>query len=483
MNVKNIIAKLNTITLTGSLSVEIEHIVFDSRKIEPNSLFVAIKGTQSDGHQYIEQCIADGAVCIVCQEFPEKISADVCYATVEDTSKALGEIANLFYGNPSANLKLVGVTGTNGKTTIATLLYNLFESLGYKTGLLSTVENYIHKTIIKATHTTPDAIQINKLMAEMVDEGCEYCFMEVSSHAISQNRIAGLEFDGAIFTNITHDHLDYHKTFKEYINAKKMFFDNLPKTAFALTNSDDNNGLIMTQNTKAKVKTYAVKSMADYKSKTLENHFDGTLIQTNQHEFWTRLIGDFNVYNLTAIIGSAIELNQDINEVLSAVSVLQSVNGRFETIKGGNGVTAIVDYAHTPDALKNVLETINKLKIEGQDLITVVGAGGDRDKSKRPEMAKIACQLSTKVILTSDNPRTENPEEILNDMEAGLDPVDKKIMLRISDRKQAINTACMFATDKDIILVAGKGHENYQDINGVKHHFDDKEILREYLNN
>ena len=320
-------------------------------------------------------------------------------------------------------------------------------------------------------------------MADMVEEGCEYCFMEVSSHAISQNRIAGLEFDGGIFTNISHDHLDYHKTFKEYITAKKLFFDNLPKTAFALTNFDDKNGMLMLQNTKAKIKTYAVNTMADYKSKSLEKHFDGTLFQVNQHELWTSLIGDFNIYNLTAIIASAVELGQDLNEILPAVSQLQSVNGRFETIKSDSGITAIVDYAHTPDALQNVLETINKLKIDGQELITVVGAGGDRDKTKRPEMAKIACSLSTKVILTSDNPRTENPEDILNDMEAGLDPVDQKIMLRISDRKQAINTACMLATSKDIILVAGKGHETYQDIKGVKIHFDDKEILREQLTN
>ena len=481
MKINNIIENIKIKSVTDNSDYQIESLAFDSRKVEKDSLFVAVKGTQSDGHQYINQCIESGAICIVCEELPQKLNEKVCYIEVEDSSRALGQISSLFYANPSANLKLVGVTGTNGKTTIATLLYNLFENLGYKTGLLSTVENYIHKTVIKASHTTPDAIQINKLMADMVNEGCDFCFMEVSSHAIVQNRIAGLEFDGAIFTNISHDHLDYHKTFKEYISAKKMFFDNLTKQAFALTNADDKNGFVMLQNTKAKQKSYAVNAMADYKSKTIEKHFDGTLIQINNKEFWTSLIGDFNVYNLSAIIGTAIELGQDETEVLEVLSQLKSVNGRFETIKSDSGITAIVDYAHTPDALLNVLETINKLKVDGQQLITVVGAGGDRDKTKRPEMAKIACQNSTKVILTSDNPRTENPETIIDDMEADLTAEDKRNMLRISDRKQAINTACMLAKEKDIILVAGKGHETYQDINGTKHHFDDKEVLRDYL--
>lgn len=479
IHISEIISEIDNLAVLGNENVEISDLVFDSRKVNSGSLFFAVKGTQSDGHQYIDACIESGAVAIVCQELPQTINDDICYIKVVDTSKALGKVASLYYNKPSENIKLVGVTGTNGKTTIATLLYNLFENLGYKTGLLSTVENYVHKSVIKATHTTPDAIQINKLMAEMVDEGCEYCFMEVSSHAIDQHRIAGLEFDGGIFTNITHDHLDYHKTFKEYIKAKKLFFDKLSKSAFALTNIDDKNGMQMLQNTKARVKTYAVNSMADYKSKTLEKHFDGTFIQVNKHELWTSLIGDFNVYNLTAIIGTALELDQQIDEVLASVSQLKSVNGRFETIKSKTGITAIVDYAHTPDALKNILNTINKLKTESQQLITVVGAGGDRDKTKRPEMSKIACQLSTKIILTSDNPRTENPEKILDQMEAGLNAEDKKTMLRITDRKQAINTACMLATENDIILVAGKGHETYQDINGVKHHFDDKEVIRE----
>lgn len=481
IGLSKILSNIEYKSFTGPKDIQIEGLAFDSRKVQKGFLFCAVIGTQSDAHQFINQCIEDGAVAVVCQNLPEELKEGISYIQVEDSSKVLGEVASLYFGNPSANLKLVGVTGTNGKTTIATLLYNLFQSLGYKTGLLSTVENYIHHTIIKATHTTPDAIQINKLMADMVEEGCEYCFMEVSSHAISQHRIAGLEFDGGIFTNITHDHLDYHKTFKEYLKAKKIFFDHLPKSAFAITNLDDKNGMIMMQNTKAKVRGYAVNTMADYKSRTLENHFDGTLIQVNQHEMWTTLIGEFNVYNLTAIIGTAVELGQDLNEILPAVSLLESVNGRFETIKSESGITAIVDYAHTPDALLNVLQTINKLKIDGQQLITVVGAGGDRDTTKRPEMAKIACQYSTKVILTSDNPRTEDPEAILNDMETGLDPIDKKIMLRISDRKQAIHTACMLASDKDIILVAGKGHETYQDIAGIKHHFDDKEVLREKL--
>ena len=481
MEIKHIIENIKIKSVTGNINYVIAYLAFDSRKVKSNFLFVAVKGTQSDGHNYINQCIADGAVCIVCEQLPQILDPNICYLEVDNSSKVLGEISSLFYNNPSSNLKLVGVTGTNGKTTIATLLYNLFENLGYKTGLLSTVENYIHRTVIKASHTTPDAIQINKLMADMVNEGCEFCFMEVSSHAIVQNRISGLEFDGAIFTNISHDHLDYHKTFKEYISAKKGFFDMLDKTAFALTNADDKNGFVMLQNTKAKQKSYAVNTMADYKSKSLEKHFDGTLISINHKEFWTSLIGDFNVYNLSAIVGTAIELGQSEDEILEVLSKLKSVNGRFETIKSDSGITAIVDYAHTPDALLNVLETINKLKVDGQELITVIGAGGDRDKTKRPEMAKIACQNSTKVILTSDNPRTESPESILDDMEAGLSCTDKNIMLRISDRKQAINTACMLAKGKDIILVAGKGHETYQDINGTKHHFDDKEVLRDYL--
>ena len=483
LQIADIISNIDTQSVVGESKRDFSSLTFDSRKVEPNSIFFAVKGTLSDGHQYINQCINDGAIAVVCQDLPSDIKSHVCYIQVKDSSKALGEVASLYYGKPSESLKLVGVTGTNGKTTIATLLYNLFENLGYKTGLLSTVENYIHKTVIKATHTTPDAIQINKLMAEMVEEGCDYCFMEVSSHAIVQNRIAGLDFDGAIFTNITHDHLDYHKTFKEYIRAKKLFFDGLSSKAFALSNIDDKNGMIMMQNTKAKQKTYAVNALADYKSKIIENHFDGTLIQINQKEVWTTLIGDFNVYNLSAIVGTALELEQDIDEVLSAVSLLKSVNGRFETIRGKEDTIAIVDYAHTPDALLNILNTINKLKNNQQHLITVVGAGGDRDKTKRPTMAKIACEASDKLILTSDNPRTENPEQILDDMEAGLDTIDKKKMLRISDRKQAINTACMLAQQNDIILVAGKGHETYQDINGTKHHFDDKEILREFLKN
>jgi UDP-N-acetylmuramoyl-L-alanyl-D-glutamate--2,6-diaminopimelate ligase len=482
-NIKELISGLDIKKAIGPDIESISTIVFDSRKIEANCIFVAIKGTQSDGHQYIESSVKKGASVVICEDLPQNIEPSCLYLLVEDSSFALGIVSHHYFNKPSQNLKLIGVTGTNGKTTIATLLYQLFQGLGYKTGLLSTVENYIHKTVIKATHTTPDAVQINSLMADMVEAGCDYCFMEVSSHAIHQNRITGLDFDAGIFTNISHDHLDYHNTFKEYIHAKKAFFDHLKPEAVAITNCDDKNGMVMLQNCNAKQRTYAVKQMADYKSKSLEKHFDGTLIQINQHEFWCKLIGDFNVYNLSAIIACAVELGHDLDEVLPMVSQLESVNGRFEALRSPDGKTAIVDYAHTPDALKNVIETINGLKEAGETLICVVGAGGDRDAAKRPEMAKIACTLAEKVILTSDNPRTEDPEKILDDMEAGLDPVDKKKTLRITDRKQAINTAAMLAQKGDIVLVAGKGHETYQEINGVRHHFDDKEVLKEAFDN
>ena len=481
LHINEILKEIDSLSIQGDLQKSISEIVFDSRKITKDCLFIAIKGTQSDGHQYISQCIEDGATAIICEELPENIKPEITYIQVKDSNIALGKTASLFFNHPSKKLKLIGVTGTNGKTTIATLLYQLFKKLGYKTGLLSTVENYIDETVIQATHTTPDAVQINKLMSEMVNANCDYCFMEVSSHAIVQNRIAGLDFDAGIFTNITHDHLDYHKTFKEYIRAKKLFFDNLKKDAFTIINKDDKNGMVMAQNTAAKIYTYSMLEIADYKSKVLEKHFDGTLIKLNQKEIWSQLIGDFNVYNLTAIIATAIELGIDESEVLTQASTLQAVNGRFETIKGENGSIAIVDYAHTPDALLNILNTINKLKEDNQKIITVVGAGGNRDKSKRPEMAKIAATQSTQLILTSDNPRDEEPEKILDDMEEGLDIVDKKKMLRISNRKEAIKTACRLATKNDIILVAGKGHETYQEIKGVKHHFDDKEIIRENL--
>jgi UDP-N-acetylmuramoyl-L-alanyl-D-glutamate--2,6-diaminopimelate ligase len=483
VNIKEFLEVLDIKQTIGDIDKTFESIIFDSRKVESNCIFVAVKGTQSDGHQYIESSVEKGASIVLCEHLPEKLNKTCLYLQVEDSSYALGVLSHQYFGKPSENLKLIGVTGTNGKTTIATLLYQLFQGLGYKVGLLSTVENYIHKTVIKATHTTPDAIQINSLMADMVEAGCDYCFMEVSSHAIHQNRIAGLDFDAGIFTNITHDHLDYHHTFKEYIHAKKAFFDQLKPEALAITNADDKNGLIMLQNCNAKQRTYAVKQMADYKSKSLEKHFDGTLIQINQVEFWTKLIGDFNVYNLTAIIACANELGHSLDEILPLVSQLESVNGRFEAIRGGKGQTAIVDYAHTPDALQNVLQTINGLKEDGQTLICVVGAGGDRDASKRPEMAKIACTLANKVILTSDNPRNEEPEAILDDMEAGLDPIDRKKVLRITDRKQAINTAAMLAQKDDIILIAGKGHETYQDIKGTKHHFDDKEVIKDAFEN
>jgi len=481
LHIQDIIKELDILATYGDLQKSIFDIVFDSRKIKENSLFFAIQGTQSDGHQYIKQCINKGAIAIVCEKLPSEIDKNITYIHVKDSNIALGKVASLFFNQPSKKLKLIGVTGTNGKTTIATLLYQLFKKLGYKTGLLSTVENYIDNRVINATHTTPDAIQINKLMNEMVEMGCDYCFMEVSSHAIVQNRIAALDFDAGIFTNITHDHLDYHKTFKEYIRAKKLFFDNLKKEAFTIVNKDDKNGMVMLQNTAAKKYSYSMLEIADYKSKVLEKHFDGTLIKLNQTELWSQLIGDFNVYNLTAIIATAIELGMDKEQVFAQASTLQAVNGRFETIKGEKGNIAIVDYAHTPDALLNILNTINKLKEDNQNIITVVGAGGNRDKSKRPEMAQIAAKNSTQLILTSDNPRNENPEKILDDMEEGLDIIDKKKMLRISNRKEAIKTACRLATKNDIILVAGKGHETYQEINGIKHHFDDKEILRENL--
>lgn len=482
-NIKDYINHLGTKQIVGNKKATFNTIVFDSRQIEADCIFVAIKGTQSDGHQYIESSVKKGASIIICEQLPSTTSNNCLYIEVENSSYALGILSHLYYNKPSENLKLIGVTGTNGKTTIATLLYQLFQGLGYKVGLLSTVENYIHKTVIKATHTTPDALQINKLMSDMVDKGCDYCFMEVSSHAIDQNRIAGLDFDSGIFTNITHDHLDYHNTFKEYIKAKKTFFDQLKPSAVAITNADDKNGLFMLQNCKAKHRTYAVKQMADYKSKSLEKHFDGTLIQINQTELWTKLIGDFNVYNLTAIVACAVETGHNLDEILPLVSQLESVNGRFEAITSKNGQTAIVDYAHTPDALQNVLNTIDALKENGQTLICVVGAGGNRDSSKRPEMAKIACTLADKVILTSDNPRHEDPEKILNDMETGLDPIDRKKTLRITDREQAINTAAMLAQKGDIILIAGKGHETYQDIKGIKHHFDDKEVIKSAFEN
>lgn len=473
-NIKNIISTKKAILNHNEDFLKIE---FDSRKVSTNDLFFAIPGTIADGHKFIDTAIEKGANTIVCEVLPENIKDNINYIVVEDSSKALGIIAAEYYDNPSKKLKLIGVTGTNGKTTIATTLYNLVRGLGYKAGLVSTIQIVIENKCIPATHTTPDPIQLNYYLNEMVVNGCDYCFMEVSSHSTIQNRIAGLIFCGGIFTNITHDHLDFHKTFKEYIKAKQLFFDQLPKGSFALTNIDDKNGEIIIQNTKAKKYTYSLKSASDFKVRVLESHLDGMLLKIDNKEVWTNFIGLFNAYNLLAVYSTAIlcELNED--EVLLALTKLMPVEGRFETIRSENGITAIVDYAHTPDALENVLSTINNIRNGAGKIITVVGAGGDRDKTKRPEMASIAAELSDKVILTSDNPRTENPEAILDDMQAGINIVQKKKTLRITNRAEAIRTACFMAERNDVILVAGKGHEKYQEINGVRQHFDDKEII------
>jgi UDP-N-acetylmuramoyl-L-alanyl-D-glutamate--2,6-diaminopimelate ligase len=463
--------------LQGSADVEISAVVFDSRKVEPGCLFVAVKGTAVDGHEYIEQAIKDGAIAVICEDLPAHVTGEVDFLMVANSAKALGIVSANFYDNPSDKLKLVGVTGTNGKTTIATLLYKLFRDLGYKCGLLSTVENQVNGKIIPSTHTTPDPVELNKLLDEMVAQGCDYCFMEVSSHAIAQHRIAGLSFSGGIFSNLTHDHLDYHKTFDIYLKAKKAFFDELPKSAFALTNNDDKNGNVMLQNTKAHKKTYGLKSMADYKAKILENQFGGLLLQIEGEDVWFKMVGTFNAYNLLAVYGTAMLLEQDRAKVLTGLSKLSGAEGRFDYIVATNKVIGIVDYAHTPDAVQNVLSTIHDIRKGNEKVITVIGCGGDRDKAKRPIMAKTACEWSDKVILTSDNPRSEDPAQIIRDMEAGVDSAFKRFTLSIADRREAIKTACMLAQPGDIILLAGKGHEKYQEINGVKNHFDDKEEL------
>ena len=462
--------------IINNRNIEVTQITFDSRDIHEGALFIAQSGVHVDGHNYIASAIEKGASAIVCQQLPADIKADVVYIKTENSSKVLGLMASTFYGNPSKKLKLIGITGTNGKTTTVTLLHKLFRQIGYNTGLISTIVNKINEKEIPSTHTTPDAVALNRLLSEMVDNSCEYCFMEVSSHSIVQARIAGLQFYGAIFSNITHDHLDFHKTFAEYIAAKKIFFDNLPTSAFALTNIDDRNGLVMLQNTKAKKYTYSIQEIADFNVKILENTFQGLLININGKDVWTRLVGRFNAYNLLAIYATTRLCGIDEMEALTQLSNLQAAEGRFEYVTG-EGKTAIVDYAHTPDALKNVLQTINDIRLDNQKLITVVGCGGDRDSSKRPVMANIAANMSDTVILTSDNPRTEDPEKILNDMEEGLNNTLKEKTIRITNRQQAIKTACKLAQNGDIILVAGKGHEKYQDINGVKHHFDDKEEL------
>ncbi len=466
----------------GTLETEVKAICLDSRKAESGSAFIAVRGHQTDGHLFIEKAIALGAGVIVAEEMPEHIQDDVVYVLVSDSAYALGVIAGNFYGNPSHKLKLVGVTGTNGKTTIATLLFNLFGKLGYHVGLLSTVQNQIGDRIIASTHTTPDPISLNALLQEMLMDGCDYCFMEVSSHAVVQQRIAGLRFAGGIFSNITHDHLDFHGTFANYIKAKKKFFDDLDRFAFALTNIDDKNGQVMLQNTFAHRKTYGLHQMADFKAKILESHFDGMLLQIDQHELWVKLVGHFNAYNLLAVYGAAILLEQETMKVLTALSEIAGAEGRFETLKAKNGVVAIVDYAHTPDAVENVLETINELRQAGQQVFTVLGCGGDRDRTKRPEMAEVACRLSDKVILTSDNPRSEDPAAIIKDMETGVPTDKKKNVFSITDRREAIRAAFHLAQEGDVILVAGKGHEKYQEINGVKNHFDDKEELIKIFN-
>ncbi len=464
-----------------TLNPEVTDICFDSRKVGQGSCFVAQVGTKVDGHQYIDATIQQGAVAVVCQRMPQKVSPQVAYVVVENSDLALGIMADNFYGHPSRQLKLIGITGTNGKTTTVTLLHRMFRQNGYHVGLLSTIVNKIDETEIPATHTTPDALELNSLLQQMVQAGCQYAFMEVSSHAIVQHRIGGLTFAGGIFSNITHDHLDFHKTMANYIAAKKMFFDNLPAEAFALTNIDDRNGMVMVQNTKAKVQTYSLQRMADFRSRIVEDTFQGLQLEINGREVWTRLVGKFNAYNLTAIYAAAVLSGIEATEALRLLSTLEAAEGRFQYVSG-RGITAIVDYAHTPDALENVLTTINDIRRDCQQLISVVGCGGDRDKTKRPEMAKIACTLSDRLILTSDNPRTEDPERILDDMEAGLSLEEKGQVVRITDRRQAIKTAVMMAKEGDIILVAGKGHEKYQDINGVKHHFDDREELYKLVN-
>lgn len=481
MVLKDILYKVTINAVVGSTSITVGKIEFDSRQIQTNDVFVAIAGTITDGHQYIEKAIKDGATAIICEVLPESLEDGITYVKVANSNQALAFMANNFYGQPSENLKLVGVTGTNGKTTVTSLLYQLFKKAGFKVGLISTVNIMVDNTMYKTMHTTPDSLTINKYLQMMSDEGVEFCFMEVSSHGIHQSRTEGLKFAGGIFTNLSHDHLDYHKTFAEYRDVKKTFFDQLPKDAFALSNIDDKNGLVMFQNTAAKKCTYALKNYADYRAQILENELNGLLLKLNDNELWTRLIGSFNAYNILAIYGTAKLLGLDKVEVLRLISELETVAGRFQHFISEGKITAIVDYAHTPDALKNVLETINDIRTKNEALITVVGCGGNRDKTKRPKMAHIASALSTKVIITSDNPRNEVPETIIEEMEKGVEPQNFKKTLSITDRKQAIKTACQMAGPNDIILIAGKGHETYQEIKGERFDFDDYKIVQDYL--
>ncbi|MBD8003308.1 MULTISPECIES: UDP-N-acetylmuramoyl-L-alanyl-D-glutamate--2,6-diaminopimelate ligase [Phocaeicola] len=483
MKLEEILKSVNVCRWAGDLNIEVTDIQMDSRLVKPGCLFVAVKGTQTDGHAYIGKAIAGGAAAIVCETLPEQTDDKVTYVQVSDSEDAVGKLATTFYGNPTEKLDLVGVTGTNGKTTIATLLYEMFRRFGYKVGLISTVCNYIDGEAIPTDHTTPDPITLNRLLGKMADEGCKYAFMEVSSHSVAQKRIGGLKFAGGIFTNLTRDHLDYHKTFENYLKAKKAFFDGLPKSAFALTNADDKNGLVMVQNTKAKVATYSLRTLCDFKGKVLEDGFEGMLLDINNREVNVQFIGRFNASNLLAVYGAACLLGKQPEEVLIALSILRPVSGRFDAIRSPKGYTAIVDYAHTPDALENVLNAIHEvLKGRGQ-VITVVGAGGNRDKGKRPLMAQESVKQSDKVVITSDNPRFEEPQDIINDMLAGLTKEDMRKVISIADRREAIRTACMLAQPGDVVLIAGKGHENYQEVKGVKHHFDDKEVVKDIFAN
>lgn len=471
----SLIHGIDVLSITGKTEIGITGIVFDSRKVTPGSCFIAVRGTQSDGHDFIDDAISLGAQAVVCEQTPETIPSGATFVVVKDSAMALALLASAYYDNPSGKLKLVGITGTNGKTTTITLLHRLFTKLGYKAGCFTTIRNYIGEKVIEATHTTPDPVQLNRIMNDMVEAGCDYAFMEVSSHALHQKRVAGLTYAGAIFSNITHDHLDYHKTFEEYIRAKKIFFDNLPSNSFSLINADDRNGEIMVQNTKSRVCTYALKSMADFKARIVESHFNGTLLNIDNTAIWTRFLGDFNAYNLLAVYACARLLGESKEEVLRLLSAMETVEGRFQYLQSEKGVTAVIDYAHTPDAVVNVLRTIARIKKGGEQVITVIGAGGNRDKTKRPIMARVAAEMSDKVILTSDNPRNEDPVDILNDMRTGLDDKMLSRTIILPDRREAIKMACMLAHEGDIILVAGKGHENYQEIKGIKHHFSDFE--------
>jgi UDP-N-acetylmuramoyl-L-alanyl-D-glutamate--2,6-diaminopimelate ligase len=481
-SVKDILNKVVVNAIQGNTLIKVNAIVFDSRNVQKNCLFAAQKGLLFDGHQFIDKAIELGAVAILCEKLPENLDENITYIQVEDSNSALALIASNFYENPSSKLKLIGITGTNGKTTVATLLYKLFQNAGYKTGLLSTVKILVDTKQYEATHTTPNSVAINFYLNEMVELGVDYCFMEVSSHGIHQKRTEGLQFAGGVFTNLTHDHLDYHKTFAEYRDVKKLFFDRLPKTAFALVNIDDKNGAVMFQNTEAKKQSYALKTMADFKAKIIENQFSGLVLNINNNEVYTKLIGRFNAYNLLAVYGVSVLLGLDSDEALRHLSELENVTGRFQYFISKGGVTAIVDYAHTPDALKNVLETINEIRTGNEQVITVVGCGGNRDKAKRPVMGRIASQLSTQVVVTSDNPRNEDPQTIINEIEAGIEPQNLRKSLSILDREQAIKAASKLAKKGDIILIAGKGHETYQEINGKRSHFDDYEQITNQLN-